>query len=84
MKLSEAKAECERWFKYLDKQRQKSIDMQKIASDVRNNIITSDEARRKVKILDSGGITVYDGANLEQAVKTLLKHLDKHEKKSTS
>ena len=76
MTLAEAKTECERWFVYLDRQRQKSLDMQKIASDVRNKVITTEEAQRKVRRLDSAGITVYDGARLEEAVKKLLKVIE--------
>lgn len=75
MKLAEAKVECERWFAYLDKQREKCEAVQKIAARVRSQEITSDEGQRELRKLDSRSVTVYDGARLEQAVKVLLKHV---------
>jgi predicted Fe-Mo cluster-binding NifX family protein len=75
VKLAEAKDECARWFAYLDRQREKSLAVQKIASQVRSGEITSDEGRRKLRTLDGAGVTVYDGARLEQAVKLLLRNL---------
>ncbi len=74
MKLSEAKVECERWFSYLDRQREKTVAMQKIASDRRQGLIDETEGRRRVRALDNG-VTVFDGANLEKAVRVLLKHI---------
>lgn len=78
MKLDDAIKECERWFAYNERVKQKSIDVQKIASDVRNKVITSDEARRKLRNLDNCSVTVFDGAKLEEAVKLLLKHIKKN------
>ncbi len=75
MKMAEAKAECERWFAYLDRQRDKSLALQKIASRVRSGEITSDEGRREIRNIDGRAPVVYDGARLEQAVKLLLKNL---------
>lgn len=75
MKLAEAKEECERWFAYLDRQRDKALAMQKIASRVRSGEITSDEGQREVRKLDSRAPVVFDGARLEQAVKLLLKNV---------
>lgn len=75
MKLDAAKAECERWFGYLDRQREKSLAMQKIATAVRTGEITSEEGQRRVRTLDGRGLTVYDGANLEKAVRVLLREL---------
>lgn len=75
MKLAEAKEECARWFAYLDRQREKSLAVQRIATEVRTGEITSDEGKRKLRALDGASVTVYDGARLEQAVKLLLKNL---------
>jgi hypothetical protein len=75
MKLDEAKAECERWFAYLQHQKDKAIAMQKIAGTRRRGEIDEDEGRRRVRALDSG-VTVFDGANLEKAVRVLLKHVN--------
>jgi len=75
MKLPEAKAECERWFAYLDSQRERAVAFQKIASRVRSGELTTEEARREQRKLDGAGLRAYDGARLEQAVKLLLKHV---------
>jgi predicted Fe-Mo cluster-binding NifX family protein len=75
VKLAEAKDECARWFAHLDRQREKSLALQKIATQVRSGEITSEEGQRKARTLNGAGVTVYDGARLEQAVKLLLKHV---------
>ena len=80
MKLEEAKAECARWFAYLDKQREKAVAMQKIATEVRTKKIDENEARRRVRTLDNTGLTVYDGSNLEKAVKVLLQNIADRDK----
>ena len=73
MKLEEARKICEQWFAHNERARQKSLDMQKIAADVRHGVITSDEARRKVRNLDGLAPVVYSGERLEEAVKFLIK-----------
>jgi Tfp pilus assembly protein PilX len=73
MTLTEAKIECNRWFAHLQRQRDKSIAMQRIATALRAGELSHQEAQRQVRTLDSG-MTVYDGANLELAVRILLKH----------
>jgi hypothetical protein len=75
MTLAEAKAECDRWFAHLDRQREKSISMQKIAAAVRAGEITRGTAQHRVRALDGRAPVVFDGAPLEQAIKTLLKHV---------
>lgn len=75
MTLTEAKAECERWFAYIKRQETKSIEMQKIAGAVRRGEIDADESLRRVRALDNCSLTVFDGARLEQAVRVLLKHV---------
>lgn len=72
MKLEEAKAECERWLAHLDHQRERALNMQRIATAVRNGEIDQEEARRRVRRHDGITPVVYDGARLEQAVKLLL------------
>lgn len=72
MKLEEAKAECERWFAYLKRQEEKSLAIQKIAAARRSGEMDEAEGRRRVRMIDSG-VTVYDGANLEKAVRVLIK-----------
>jgi hypothetical protein len=75
MKISEAKAECERWFAHLDRQREKTKAMQQLAADRRNGLCDTIECRRRLRALDGPGVTVYDGAKLERAVKVLLKNV---------
>ena len=74
MSIDDAKAECERWFTYINKQQDKLIAIQKIAADRRSGKTTEDEARRLLQRRDRD-VTVYDGANLEKAVRVLLKHV---------
>jgi hypothetical protein len=72
MTLAEAKAECQRWLAYLDRERERSIALQKIASARRSGEIDDAEAQRRALRKRDSGLTVYDGANLEKAVKVLL------------
>jgi hypothetical protein len=74
VKLAEAKTECERWFAYLQRSKDKAIAMQEIAGARRRGEIDEQEGRRRVRALDNG-VTVFDGANLEKAVRLLLKHV---------
>jgi hypothetical protein len=71
VKLLEAKQECQRWFDYLQRQADKSKAMQELASERRKGTIDEHEACRRLQRLDSG-VTVYDGANLEKAVRVLI------------
>jgi hypothetical protein len=75
VKLDQAKAECERWFAYLQRQKDKAVAMQKIAAARRSGEIDEQEGRRRVRALDGCSVTVFDGANLERAVRLLLKHI---------
>lgn len=75
MSLPDAKAECERWFAYLKRQEDKCIAIQKISASVRSGEITSAEGQRKLRSIDNCNVTVFDGANLEKAVRVLLKHV---------
>lgn len=79
MSIDEARAECERWFAYLQRQEDKSIELQKIAAARRAGEMDLEEARRRMRALDNCSVTVFDGANLEKAVRVLLKHAPKGE-----
>jgi len=72
MKLEEAKAECQRWLDYLERQKAKSLAMQQIAKDRREGKYDEMEAHRKMRAFDRGPV-VYDGARLAEAVKFLMK-----------
>jgi hypothetical protein len=77
MKLEAAKAECERWFSHLKRQEEKAIALKKLACERRAGTCSAEEGRRRVAQINGPGVTVYDGANLQKAVKVILKHLSK-------
>lgn len=70
MDTPEALEVCEGWFAYIERQKQKSIEVQKLAAMSRAG--QGDEARRRLRQLDSTSLTVYDGARLEPAVRHLV------------
>jgi hypothetical protein len=73
MKLVEAKAECQRWLDYLDRQKEKSIAIQKISGAVRRGEIDSVEGKKQLRAIDDRcSLTVYDGAKLADAVAFLV------------
>lgn len=71
MKTAEALEICEGWFAYIERQRLKSIEMQKLATMARNG--QQDEAQKRLRQMDATSVTVYDGARLEPAVRHLVK-----------
>lgn len=74
MTPAEAKSECQRWLDYLDRQKEKFIAIQKIASDVRRKEIDSHEGKRRLRAIDDRcSVTVYDGAKLAEAVALLIR-----------
>ena len=76
MTIAEAKDICQRWINYCDQQKQKSITIQRIASDVRNKVIDENEGRRLLRQVDRG-VHVHDGALLYEAVKFMMKEIDR-------
>lgn len=70
MKTSEAVEICESWFAYIERQKQRSIEMQKLAAMARNG--QQEEAQKRMRQMDRTP-TVYDGARLEPAVRHLVK-----------
>lgn len=72
MKLDEARAECERWLAYLDRQKARAEELAKIAAARRRGEMELHEARIAMCELDTRAPVVYDGANLEKAVRRLL------------
>lgn len=70
MKTDEAIDICERWFAYIERQKQRAIEMQKLATMARNG--EQEEAQRRMRQMDRSP-TVYDGATLEPAVRYLVK-----------
>ena len=69
MKADEAIAICEQWLAHIERQRERSVEMQRLATLARTQ---PDEARRRMGVIDRTP-TVYDGARLEPAVRALVK-----------
>jgi hypothetical protein len=70
MTYDEAIEICEGWFAYIERQKQKSIEVQELAAMARNG--QREEAQRRLRQLDNS-VTVYDGGRLEPAVRHLVK-----------
>lgn len=70
MKPEVAIAICEEWFAYLERQKAKSLEIQKLAAMARNG--QQEEAQRRLRQMDRS-VTVYDGGRLEPAVRALVK-----------
>ena len=73
MNKNEAIEECNRYLARNEEQRARSVRLQELASMARNG--KPEEAKRALRELDADrmNLTVYDGAKLEEAIKTLLK-----------
>lgn len=69
MQTAEAIEICESWFAYIERQQQKSVEMQKLATMARAG--QQEEAQRRMRQIDNS-VTVYDGARLEPAVRHLV------------
>lgn len=72
MKPSEAIKECERWWAYLERQKEKSLEVQKLAALARTGPVGQAEAQKRLRQLDTKSITVYDGTNLCEATQCLV------------
>ena len=75
MTLDEAKSECGRWFGHLKYREDQAAALQRLAADRRRGICDAKEGERRRREIQGNGVTVYDGANLEDAVRVLLKHV---------
>ncbi len=64
---------CLGWFSHLDRQREKSIRLGRLAAKARKGLVDAEEARRELRQIDrQQQPRVYDGARLESAVKHLI------------
>lgn len=70
MKAADAIEICEGWFAYIERQKQWSAQMQRLATLARTQ---PELAQRGLRQLDNCSVTVYDGARLEPAVRLLVK-----------
>lgn len=66
----EAIETCQRWFAHNERARARSVEMQRLATMARNG--QADEARRLMAQLDRSPV-VFDGAPLEEAVRVLVR-----------
>lgn len=66
---AEAIGICESWFAHLERQRQKSVAVQKLAKLARTD---PDGARRQLRAIDTASVVVFDGDRLELAVRHLI------------
>lgn len=67
---------CLGWLAHLDRQRVKTIKLQRLAAKARKGPDEAEEARRELRQIDRQP-KVYDGARLEPAVKHLITVLTK-------
>jgi hypothetical protein len=75
MNLDAAQDECLRWLDYLKRQEEKSLRLQALARDRRSGQCSDEDTPRRLAEINGPGVTVYDGANLAEAVRTLLAHI---------
>jgi hypothetical protein len=68
MKIDEALEICEGWFAYIERQKERSVEMQRLASLARTH---PEAAQKRLRQMDNS-VTVYDGARLEPAVRLLV------------
>ena len=69
MTLNEAKVECYRWLEYCDTQKQHSEALLKLASEARRGKLTEGRRQRKLQEIYGRGPAIYDGENLEKAMR---------------
>ena len=68
MSIDEALAECDRWLAHLDRQRERTVEMQRAARIARKgDIAQAQEIERRI----DRSVQVYDAAKLAQAVHKL-------------
>ena len=73
MKLGEARAECQRYLDYLTREEEKAAALVRLAADRRSGRCDDRERERRLREIMGPSPTVYDGANLRDAVKVMLK-----------
>lgn len=72
MTKNEAIVECQRYLAYLDAERKRSFEFQRLATLARSGAV--EEANHAARILDASPV-VYDAGQLEHAIKRLLKEV---------
>lgn len=77
MTVSEAHAECRRYLDYLAREEAKSLALQRLAADRRAGKCTDREKDRRMADIMGPSPTVYDGAELANAIRVLLQESDK-------
>jgi hypothetical protein len=73
MNIAEAVAECEHWWAYLEQQKARAVEMQRLAALARTGPEGHAEALKRKRQIDTTSLVVYDGAKLCEATKVLVK-----------
>ena len=71
MTLEEALQECNRYINYLKHEEKKSLALQKLAADRRLGKCDDKEKDQRLREIMGQSPTVYDGANLADAMKVI-------------
>lgn len=77
MKINEAIDECRRYLEHADREKDKSIALQRLAADVRMGKCSALERDTRMRKIMGERPTIYDGGNLEDAIRSLLKHVNR-------
>lgn len=72
MTVDEARAEGQRYLDYLKRQEDRALALQKLAADRRAGKVSNAEKDRRLAEINGPGVTVYDGGNLADAIRTLM------------
>lgn len=73
MSITEARHEAQRYLNYLAQQEAKSVALQKLAADRRTGKCSDAEKDKRMRDIMGPSPTVYDGANLADAIRVFLK-----------
>ena len=73
MTITEARDEAQRYLNYLAREEAKSVALQRLAADRRQGKCSDREKDRRMRDIMGPSPTVYDGANLADAIRVFLK-----------
>lgn len=76
MPIPEAIEEGRRWLAYLDRQAERAKRLAELASERRAGTMDLQTAQREIERMERN-VTVYDGANLAEAVKALIENAER-------
>jgi hypothetical protein len=73
MTMEEARIECQRYLDYLAREEEKSLALQRLAADRRMGRCGDKEKDRRIAEIMGVSPVVYDGGNLADAIRIMLK-----------